>query len=100
MVGLLSLPLYPGDSFAATGCGSLQLSPWSIIDTYHAAVAARFGIGKDFFVNLILTLCGYIPGTFIFAFAPNPHFLRPVKGHVHNFYIQVPFKHLEKGASF
>jgi len=34
------------------------------------AVAARFGIGKDFFVNSVLTLCGYIPG------------------HVHNFYIQ------------
>ncbi|KDQ60814.1 hypothetical protein JAAARDRAFT_173060 [Jaapia argillacea MUCL 33604] len=34
------------------------------------AVAARFGIGSDFFLNLILTLCGYIPG------------------HVHNFYIQ------------
>ncbi|KZT26441.1 hypothetical protein NEOLEDRAFT_1162098 [Neolentinus lepideus HHB14362 ss-1] len=34
------------------------------------AVAARFGIGGDFFLNLILTICGYIPG------------------HVHNFYIQ------------
>ncbi|KAI0093523.1 hypothetical protein BDY19DRAFT_882084 [Irpex rosettiformis] len=34
------------------------------------AVAARFGIGGDFWLNLILTICGYIPG------------------HVHNFYIQ------------
>ncbi|KAF7789508.1 hypothetical protein EIP86_000454 [Pleurotus ostreatoroseus] len=34
------------------------------------AVAARFGIGKDFWLNVILTICGYIPG------------------HVHNFYIQ------------
>ncbi|KAF5357912.1 hypothetical protein D9756_001570 [Leucocoprinus leucothites] len=34
------------------------------------AVAARFGIGKDFWLNLLLTLCGYIPG------------------HGHNFYIQ------------
>ncbi|KIL69751.1 hypothetical protein M378DRAFT_156984 [Amanita muscaria Koide BX008] len=34
------------------------------------AVAARFGIGKDFWVNLLLTICGYIPG------------------HGHNFYIQ------------
>ncbi|OCH85317.1 hypothetical protein OBBRIDRAFT_785041 [Obba rivulosa] len=34
------------------------------------AVAARFGIGADFFLNLLLTVCGYIPG------------------HVHNFYIQ------------
>ena len=28
----------------------------------HTAVALRFGIGKDFFLNCILTLCGYIPG--------------------------------------
>jgi len=34
------------------------------------AVATRFGIGVDFWLNLVLTLCGYIPG------------------HVHNFYIQ------------
>lgn len=34
------------------------------------AVAARFGIGKDFWLNILLTICGYIPG------------------HVHNFYIQ------------
>lgn len=34
------------------------------------AVAARFGIGKDFFINLVLTICGYIPG------------------HGHNFFIQ------------
>lgn len=26
------------------------------------AVAARFGIGVDFFINLVLTCCGYIPG--------------------------------------
>jgi len=34
------------------------------------AVAARFGLGSDFWLNLLLTICGYIPG------------------HVHNFYIQ------------
>ncbi|KAI0332138.1 hypothetical protein GY45DRAFT_1321456 [Cubamyces sp. BRFM 1775] len=34
------------------------------------AVAARFGIGSDFWINVVLTICGYIPG------------------HVHNFYIQ------------
>jgi len=34
------------------------------------AVAARFGIGSDFWLNCVLTICGYIPG------------------HVHNFYIQ------------
>ncbi|GHJ85948.1 hypothetical protein NliqN6_2350 [Naganishia liquefaciens] len=34
------------------------------------AVAVRFGIGTDFFINVILTICGYFPG------------------HFHNFYIQ------------
>lgn len=34
------------------------------------AVAIRFGIGKDFFINVFLTICGYIPG------------------HGHNFFIQ------------
>ncbi|KAF8212234.1 hypothetical protein K438DRAFT_1806210 [Mycena galopus ATCC 62051] len=34
------------------------------------AVAARFGIGGDFWLNLLLTICGYFPG------------------HGHNFYIQ------------
>ncbi|XP_006458126.1 hypothetical protein AGABI2DRAFT_190484 [Agaricus bisporus var. bisporus H97] len=34
------------------------------------AVAARFGIGRDFWINILLTICGYIPG------------------HGHNFYIQ------------
>ncbi|KAI0780714.1 hypothetical protein BD413DRAFT_9515 [Trametes elegans] len=34
------------------------------------AVAARFGVGSDFWLNLLLTICGYIPG------------------HAHNFYIQ------------
>ncbi|KAK0554522.1 hypothetical protein OC846_002094 [Tilletia horrida] len=34
------------------------------------AVAARFGIGTDFFINVILTICGYFPG------------------HGHNFFIQ------------
>jgi len=35
--------------------------------TCFAAVAARFGIGKDFWTNVVLTLCGYIPGKLIFA---------------------------------
>lgn len=26
------------------------------------AVAARFGVGSDFWLNLLLTICGYIPG--------------------------------------
>lgn len=34
------------------------------------AVAARFGIGRDFFINILMTICGYFPG------------------HGHNFYLQ------------
>ena len=34
------------------------------------AVAARFGIGRDFFINVLCTICGYFPG------------------HGHNFFIQ------------
>lgn len=30
----------------------------------YPAVAARFGIGVDFWLNLLLTICGYIPGAF------------------------------------
>lgn len=35
---------------------------WSADHHLNAAVAARFGIGKDFWLNLLLTICGYIPG--------------------------------------
>ena len=53
------------------------------------AVAARFGIGKDFWINLLLTVLGYIPGTILILFILNwlsyPH----IPGHGHNFYIQV-----------
>ncbi|KAG9318485.1 peptide N-acetyl-beta-D-glucosaminyl asparaginase amidase A-domain-containing protein [Chiua virens] len=53
-------------------CSSCSLPPQPLTHTSSSpAVAARFGIGKDFFLNLILTIAGYIPG------------------HVHNFYIQV-----------
>lgn len=31
------------------------------------AVAARFGIGKDFWINILLTICGYIPGQLLFS---------------------------------
>lgn len=50
------------------------------------AVAARFGIGKDFWINILLTICGYIPGQFpsLFYYAslcftrrPRPQLLYP-----------------------
>lgn len=47
----------------------LWVSPIAcIVDHFHlnyptkTAVAARFGIGKDFWINVVLTICGYIPG--------------------------------------
>lgn len=33
-----------------------------VVLTSPAAVAARFGIGTDFWINVVLTLCGYVPG--------------------------------------
>ena len=43
-------------------CPPVRLSCPIII---FVAVAARFGIGRDFFLNLVLTICGYIPGAFV-----------------------------------
>ena len=93
MVGLYDLSFYPRNPPTTTGCISLQLFFRPITDARFTAVAARFGIGKDFWVNLVLTLCGYIPGKLIFANTLNPHPLIPRQGHGHNFYIQVLLKH-------
>jgi hypothetical protein len=38
-----------------------------------AAIAARFGIGTDFFLNLFLTICGYIPGMYIVSVGDDTH---------------------------
>ncbi|KAM0792303.1 hypothetical protein ACM66B_004991 [Microbotryomycetes sp. NB124-2] len=35
------------------------------------AIAIRFGIGKDFFINLILTIAGYFPGHFHKSYCQN-----------------------------
>ncbi|KAJ7449813.1 hypothetical protein FB451DRAFT_1286634 [Mycena latifolia] len=52
--------------------GSYTFSAASI-----TSVAARFGIGSDFWLNLLLTICGYIPGmrsiTFFLGNTPNDH---------------------------
>jgi uncharacterized membrane protein YqaE (UPF0057 family) len=44
-------------------------SPWwrvacdvRLVLTLNPAVAARFGVGKDFWINVLLTICGYVPG--------------------------------------
>ena len=42
----------------------LHLTP---LPSLLLAVAARFGIGGDFWLNLVLTLAGYIPGLSIFS---------------------------------
>jgi uncharacterized membrane protein YqaE (UPF0057 family) len=50
-----------GHSFHLLVCLIDRLS-FSLID-HSSAVAARFGIGSDFWLNLFLTLAGYIPGS-------------------------------------
>ena len=67
MVGLFYLSLYPRNSLATAGYVSLRHPIRTITDPCIVAVAARFGIGKDFWTNVVLTLCGYIPGKLIFA---------------------------------
>jgi hypothetical protein len=52
-------------------------------------VAARFGIGSDFWLNLFLTIAGYIPGK-IASILPKK-LADTLTGHVHNFYIQVGY---------
>lgn len=53
IMGTLFPPLGACPSYAPCEQRSLALLP---------AVAARFGIGKDFWLNLLLTIAGYIPG--------------------------------------
>lgn len=55
---------------------------------HFLAVAARFGIGSDFWLNLFLTLAGYIPGSSSFVSWLLIHTILSPSGHVHNFYIQ------------
>ena len=95
-MGLYDLPLYPRNPSTPTRCVPLQLLIRHIPDPHLAAVAARFGIGRDFWVNLVLTLCGYIPGELAFANASNTHPLKLEQGHGHNFYIQVLLKRPKK----
>jgi uncharacterized membrane protein YqaE (UPF0057 family) len=53
-----------------------------------SAVAARFGIGSDFWLNLFLTVAGYIPGLLSFSSPHSDIQFYSLPGHVHNFYIQ------------
>jgi uncharacterized membrane protein YqaE (UPF0057 family) len=44
------------------------------------AVAARFGIGGDFWLNLFLTLAGYIPGSLSARFlTPHSHHIISIR---------------------
>src|ERR1700744_2887714 len=63
ILGTLFPPL--GPSFPLAFISALEVDSF-----FPTAVAARFGIGSDFWLNLLLTICGYFPG------------------HGHNFYIQ------------
>jgi hypothetical protein len=66
--------------------------PCSLADSPSAcaAVAARFGVGGDFFLNLLLTICGYIPGVCRWLSPASLSLIAAIDaGHAHNFYIQV-----------
>ena len=67
MVGLYNLALYPRNPVATAGYVPFRRLIRPSTDARLAAVAARFGIGRDFWTNLVLTLCGYIPGKLIFV---------------------------------
>ena len=86
--GYLVLIFIIGTLFPPLGKTSLAAQRFKFVKLLQA-VAARFGIGKDFWINLLLTVCGYIPGTtliyFILNWLSHPH----IPGHGHNFYIQV-----------
>jgi Proteolipid membrane potential modulator len=58
----------------------------SSLANHLSAVAARFGIGGDFWLNLFLTLAGYIPGSS--SFSLYRLYSTCSSGHMHNFYIQ------------
>lgn len=62
---LFSLLVHPRHPLSPARYASSCLpSPLRISDRLSSllAVAARFGFGSDFWLNLLLTICGYIPG--------------------------------------
>jgi uncharacterized membrane protein YqaE (UPF0057 family) len=69
---------------------SLSFSPPCPLPLTHlsSAVAARFGIGRDFWLNLFLTIAGYIPGLLSISSPHSDTQIYSLPGHVHNFYIQ------------
>jgi uncharacterized membrane protein YqaE (UPF0057 family) len=52
-----------GTLFPPLGLSSQLIFPLPLLISRPSAVAARFGIGGDFWLNLLLTLAGYIPGS-------------------------------------
>ncbi len=71
-------------------CRASELTFKYVQCTPLVAVAARFGIGRDFWINLPLTIAGYIPGSSFhrcYRLATHPD--SSYEGHVHNLYVQV-----------
>lgn len=54
---------------------------------FFLAVCARFGFGKDFWINVFCTICGYFPGQYAMVQTTAVCSSGPA-GHFHNFYIQ------------
>lgn len=61
---LFSAALHPRHLVSPAGYTCLILAALTSSNHSSTAVAARFGIGLDFWLNLLLTICGYIPGTY------------------------------------
>ena len=86
IIGTLLPPLGTFLTFA----GHPELTFKYVQCTPLVAVAARFGIGRDFWINLPLTIAGYIPGSsFRRCYRLATHADPSYEGHVHNFYVQV-----------
>jgi uncharacterized membrane protein YqaE (UPF0057 family) len=52
---------FSSDGFSLLLVRLISCFPFTLTNLLPA-VAARFGIGSDFWLNLFLTLAGYIPG--------------------------------------
>ncbi|KAF4608467.1 hypothetical protein EYR40_000812 [Pleurotus pulmonarius] len=85
--------LFPPLGRAVSQCPK-RFSP--LITSNLPAVAARFGIGKDFWLNLLLTICGYIPGMRLCHVIPETQVAQSIQGMAITFI----FRYVEKASRY
>ncbi|KAL8286615.1 hypothetical protein RQP46_004143 [Phenoliferia psychrophenolica] len=66
------LVLLPPKTTEHPSADPLSLGPISGWLAPPLAVLIRFGLGRDFFINILCTICGYFPGHF-HKYAPSSH---------------------------